>query len=399
MNGGIIPKVLYLVPSATFGGAETFIHLTAKAHDRTKIEPHYCFFREGPLLRTVSELGHPTYLLPLPPRLRNPMSCVQAIRQIQKIIVNQEIHLVHSTMAYSALFGAPAAYLAQIPHVWFQHGPVTGWMDTLAEILPSKEILFNSKFSQDQQRKLHAFIKSFIKWFLIKKQTQSEVISLGTDLKNLPPQPERATLRSKLRQLWNLNERDFVFGIVCRPQPQKGVHLFIEALEKLQKSSLSLPFAAVILGTAAKESEKNDYERVLSDQASKANFPIRFLPFTSDSYQTMTALNAMDAIVNSSIHPEGFGLTLIEAMSLGKLVIGPREGGPLEIIEDRKTGLFFNPRDSNDLAHVMEKALKQPLLAQELGTQAELKAQQSYSASIMVSQLERAYFSILGINC
>ena len=47
---------------------------------------------------------------------------------------------------------------------------------------------------------------------------------------------------------------------------------------------------------------------------------------------------------------EGFPMTIVEAFSLSKPVIATRLGSMLEIVEDSKTGLLFEPGDPDDLA-------------------------------------------------
>lgn len=60
----------------------------------------------------------------------------------------------------------------------------------------------------------------------------------------------------------------------------------------------------------------------------------------------------IDVVVNLSIQ-EPFGLTVLEGMYFGKIVIATKNGGPSEIIEDGKSGFLVNPRDEYQIAQKM----------------------------------------------
>ena len=68
-------------------------------------------------------------------------------------------------------------------------------------------------------------------------------------------------------------------------------------------------------------------------------------------------LNNADFFIHSSKY-EGFGLVLIEAAILDKLVISSNcPVGPTEILENGKSGILFNVGESEELAEKIEKVL------------------------------------------
>lgn len=68
-------------------------------------------------------------------------------------------------------------------------------------------------------------------------------------------------------------------------------------------------------------------------------------------------LNNADFFIHSSKY-EGFGLVLIEAAILDKLIISSNcPVGPTEILENGKSGILFNVGDSQELAEKIEKVL------------------------------------------
>jgi glycosyltransferase involved in cell wall biosynthesis len=84
-------------------------------------------------------------------------------------------------------------------------------------------------------------------------------------------------------------------------------------------------------------------------------------------------LQAMDVVVNASAE-EPFGLTIVEAMALGKAVVATAGGGPLEIIRDTVDGLLVPPGDSRALASAVIRILGDADLAGRLGQAAQERA-------------------------
>jgi glycosyltransferase involved in cell wall biosynthesis len=66
------------------------------------------------------------------------------------------------------------------------------------------------------------------------------------------------------------------------------------------------------------------------------------------------------ALIYPSECYETFGLSIVEAFSVGLPVIASDIGAPAEIITDGQTGWLFNPGDADDLARVVQEAWLNP---------------------------------------
>lgn len=64
---------------------------------------------------------------------------------------------------------------------------------------------------------------------------------------------------------------------------------------------------------------------------------------------------------------EGIPVALMEAMAVGKPVVGSHLSGIPELIEDGKTGLLVPPGDAGALANALEKLVRDPVLRQQMG--------------------------------
>ena len=99
--------------------------------------------------------------------------------------------------------------------------------------------------------------------------------------------------------------------------------------------------------------------------------------------------------VQPSIGAETFGIVILEAMAVGKAVIGSRIGGIPDVIAEGETGLLVPPGDSDALRDGMAQLLADPALRERMGQAGRRRADQ-FRASTIVSRIEQNYASLLG---
>ena len=370
-------KILYICPSSGLGGAETFLKTTYLRHQKQNFFPIYLLFQKGPLGHWLQEQGASIEILPFRPRLSRPWSILKTHQFIKNRIDKYSIDLVHSTMAYGALFSALASWQKKKPHLWFQHGPASGWMDQLAAVLPQDCIAVNSDYTLQKQLSL----EQPISW-LLKKTRFHHKIPLGIE----PPifsNEEKERLKSQLLNKYKLNQQTVLFAMACRLQKWKGVHLVIEAATQMKHKN----FFIFIWGDIF---DSNNYVDALKQKIK--NLPISLEGPTA---YVPLAFSTCDVIINASLQPEPFGLTLIEGLSVGKALIGPNEGGPQEIIEDGKTGVFFEPRSAADLSKKMDWLIENISLLPKIKVAGLQSFREKYTSARMVQQLEALYQKLL----
>jgi glycosyltransferase involved in cell wall biosynthesis len=341
-------KVLYLTGAVGVGGVETFLVSTVEME---KIESFYFLFRDGPLREKLEKKGAKVYLSRANFRLRNPLSFYFLVREIMGLMKRLKIDLVHSSMAYSAIPGSVAAYLLKTKHIWFQHGPIGGWMDRLAGMLPSNLTLCNSQFTKREQEKMGS--KNLV------------VIPLGTS------SPRAILSREKSDRLRLV--------MLCRAQKWKGAHLLVNALEALGKCG-KLIDSNIYLG---------DFGNEYAKQLTRSSLCL-IHPAESDLDRVFAN---KDVLVNASITPEPFGLTIIEAMIRGIVPIAPRAGGPLEIIDDEVNGLLFEPNNEKDLVEKISRLLDRDFL-EKLSKGAKEKAENQFEIKLMRERLQKIYINL-----
>ncbi len=168
-----------------------------------------------------------------------------------------------------------------------------------------------------------------------------EVLYMGADFPEILSETEKQELRNK----YALNDV-FTVGIVGRIEEDKGQYLVIDAVKKLLAKKLQVQ--ALIVGHAMKENYLAELKEEIKQD--KLEDKIIFTGFTKEAQNLM---QICDCLVLAT-ERETFGLVLIEAMASGVAVIGSDSGGPLEIIDDKKNGLFFKTKDSEDLTEKIE---------------------------------------------
>lgn len=178
------------------------------------------------------------------------------------------------------------------------------------------------------------------------------------------PSELNAERKEFLREKYNL-AHSFVVGIVGRIEEGKGQYLVLEALEKLLESSLDVK--VLVVGHAMDDA----YLKALTKQLLDKNIDKRVV-FTGFTREVQELMQVCDTIVLATKR-ETFGLVLIEAMAAGIAVVASDSGGPLEIIEDGRSGLLFKTGDSSDLALKLQ-TLFDPRLKLSLAKNGQLRA-------------------------
>ena len=103
----------------------------------------------------------------------------------------------------------------------------------------------------------------------------------------------------------------------------------------------------------------------------------------------LSVLKCADIYLAPSLY-DGFGLTIVEAMAMGKPVVATNTAGHKDILRDHETGLLFMPGDVNDLSSQIYKLIRNPDLAETLVHNALIESIRYDWASI-IDRYEVAY--------
>jgi glycosyltransferase involved in cell wall biosynthesis len=368
-------RILFVQPTALFGGIERILLSTVRLLDRARYEPHVVCLERGALVQMLRDVGARTSVLPIT-HLRKPANTAMTVLRLAHYIRRHGIHVVHCNGQKSQIYGSLAAMLAGVPCVyWLHHIPAPGLgqdlLGDIAFLLPAAVRLTNSTAANDAALR-HPLVRR-----------APRVLWYGLELEQFGAGAA--------------GERDARAAacphVLCigRIQPWKGQHVLVQAAAELKRAGRDLRISIVGSPSFAADAA---YYQLLKDMVLSLGLHamVRFVPHTSD---VVAWYRQSDIVVHTSVEPEPFGLVLIEALACGRPVIATNAGGPLDITDHgRIGGLLVPPGDAQALARAISTLLDDPDLALRLGREGRTRVRQLYSARRMVDELQMVYEGI-----
>jgi glycosyltransferase involved in cell wall biosynthesis len=171
---------------------------------------------------------------------------------------------------------------------------------------------------------------------------------------------------------------------IGRLAENKGLQVLLSAWKKL-----STQYPLQIVGDAPERAALELQAREM--QLSGISFRGRL----SHAEVIETVKGAKFLIVPSVLY-EGLPMCIVESFACGTPVLCSRLGSMIEIVEDRVTGLNFNPGDARDLASKVEWAWNNPSELATMGRAARGKYETDYTAEKNYSLLMGIYEQALG---
>ncbi len=374
-------KILYVSPFSNFGSAETFLNQTYR-YKSSDFENHYLLFQTGPLGQQLEQQGAKVFYLGNVPDIKRGKDRAQVAKKIKQLVNEHNYKLVHSTTAVGALFTARTCKMMGVYHVWFQHGPVEGWKDRMAAILPHQGLIVNSHYTAQRQRALENPLR-----FFIPRKIPIEKILMGTDTVDHSKE-EIKTYRAQLSDTYQFPETHKIIAMICRIEKQKGIHVLLQSLQQLSSMNMTEGYQVLIWGDPREQDYLDDLKKQIKDE----NLPVTL---AGRCESPSLALSASDIVVNASTSPESFGLTVIEGMMAATVPVVPNEGGPVEVVSNGKNGMVFQARDSVSLAKNLKILLEDNDFREKLSQQAQETAINKFTAARAIGHLESFHQRII----
>jgi glycosyltransferase involved in cell wall biosynthesis len=164
--------------------------------------------------------------------------------------------------------------------------------------------------------------------------------------------------------------------------PYKGVDTLVEALLRLHQAGIE--FSAEIAG----DSPRPEFLVQLQDSvaAAGAQPKIRFTGFL-DRHGLSALFARSNVLVFPSRFEEPFGISQVEALAAGLVVVSSGTGGAKEIVRDGVDGLLFPAGDASALAGKLTRLTEDPALFARLQRAGQLRAA-SFSVETAVRKIE-----------
>ena len=293
-----------------------------------------------------------------------------------KLIGRKSFDVIFIPYSHAGLFGFLFRKLFGIPYVMTGHG---------------SELLYKSKF-------LRAFIKIFFnnadlvfansnytlglmrKMNIINKKAY--VVPLGADDFLFDREIYDQNL---IRKKYGLENRKIILTVGSLSL-RKGHRIVIEAVDKLKNDIPNLLYLIVGKGRNYESLKKFIHERKLDKYVRLEGFvSLEKLP----EYYALSDIFILNSTVAPDGDVEGFGIVLVEAALMGKPVIGTRDCGIEEVIEENKTGLLVPMDSPRDTAEAIKKLFDNNTLREEMGNYSYNLAKEKFTWERTASETEK----------
>jgi glycosyltransferase involved in cell wall biosynthesis len=239
------------------------------------------------------------------------------------------------------LIGAIIARLQGKPHVVIEH---SGALHLLARMRGGQ---FLARFVTTQSRRVITVsqeLKSKLLALCPTAGDKVDVIPMGVKLN--PAMSEFRPVACKKTVLF-----------VGRLTPIKGVDLLLDALRSLDN---------VRLIVAGDGEQRRELESLAEEYSIDAQFLGRVTAQKRDSLLSMSDVVVIPSLALEDGRTEGMPVVCLEAMAAGRPVVASRAGGLSEIIDDGKTGLLFEPGDSQMLSNKLQMLFDDAALGESI---------------------------------
>ncbi len=163
----------------------------------------------------------------------------------------------------------------------------------------------------------------------------------------------------------------------------KGVRLLIESLAEISKRhNVSLK----IVGDGA---ERAELEQLAKDEGLSG-----VVSFEGSKTDVIDYYRESDIFVYPSVWQEVFGISIVEAMSMGNICIANRVGGIPEIISDGVNGFLTDEPSAKGIEKAIERAISALRNDRTIINKA-IETANSFSIMKTVSELQKVYSSLL----
>ena len=367
-------RVLECIRQGQIGGGESHLLSLVENLDKSKFEPIVLSFTDGPMVSKLKDLHIPTHII----HTEKPFD-ITKWKKVKQLMQDEKIQLVHAhgTRANSNVFWAAKSLclpLVYTVHGWSFHKdqkPVVKAIRTAGEKLLTSKADINISVSASNAASGRRHMRKF----------NSTVINNGIDRDRFNPAQSFRDVRAEL----GIDAAAKLVLFIARFTKHKQPLVLIKAFALALKQEPSL-----VLLMVGEGDEKAD--ALLLCKKLNIESQVVFSPFRQD---VPDVLAAADIFVLPSLW-EGLPIGLLEAMSMGKAVIGTNVDGTCEVIEHEVNGLMLETDNlENTLANAIVLLARNEQLREKYQANAMLTVKDKFNAANMTRQIEDVYASLL----
>ncbi len=180
-------------------------------------------------------------------------------------------------------------------------------------------------------------------------------------------------------------------AILGRVRKQKGVHLFVQSCIALLEDNPD--YTAVVIGSIASKHEK--FTQDLRDKVAQAGLSERIIFAGEQDFTKIPKIFSSLSLVVALSENEGFGLTVLEAMSSGVAVLASEAGAWPELIREGVDGYVVPVNDLTAVTDKMSLLLSDEDKLTQMGQSGRKRVLEHYSVAREAKELTRFLKSLV----
>lgn len=400
-------NILYVIATLNVGGAEVQLKNLFKYLNKKEFHPLLCVLVEsGPLEKEIKELNIPIIILKKKSKFN-----FTIVFDLVKIIKENKIDIIHSTLFTSNFWGRIAGMLAGIKTVSSERSaykkPDLIIYDRFLSYFTDK-IICNSEAVKKYQVDIEKI-----------NPKKLEIIYNGVDLEKFDENLSRAKQeRLNYRRQLGIQDDEFIIGNVCRITPEKDLltwlktaKLIIDTLNAADISQKTAETSAqfreisarfrtlprnikfIIVGDAVSAiGEETGYKKQIADLINELGIKNNVV-MTGFSDDVTKELAIMDLFYQSSVI-EGFPNAVLEAMTAGLPVVATPAGGTREVLTDKGNGIIIDSNPENTANKILE-LINNPEKSKIMGQNARITIKNNFSGEKLARNTEKLYNQLI----
>jgi len=362
-------KVIHLVQDLKIGGLERVIAEILYSCDKKLFQMSvWCISSGGDIADELKKKGYEVKILGIN-SYYNPFN----ILKLAFLLKKHNPHIIHTHGYFAGTIGRLAGILAGVKNIFHHvHSHYTNF---------KKRNHLIEKILSYKTKKIICCSNAVSEFIQKKERIKLEKISVIYNGVTVPK-----ILSEQINQInkeFFLIDSQKIIVTVASLTPNKGHSILIEAIPNIISEYNNVKFLFVGDGPCKKNLiEKAVFLKIIDR-----------IVFTGVRRDVYAILSIADIFVLPTIEREGLGISIIEAMSLGKPVVASKVGGILEVVVDGVNGLLVPPQNVKELYKAIITLLKDDKKCIEFGKAGYKEYEKKFKAEKMAEKIKEIYLA------
>lgn len=321
-------------------------------------------------------------------RKPSPLIDLLACFSLYRLLLKERIDILHTITPKAALIGAVVGFVARVPvrihtftgQVWANK---QGLWRYLLKLIDRMVIALDTKCFADSGSQIQ-----FLEQEGVASKNSVNLIGAGSlsgfNTDHFIPEKFQAD-RRRIRQSFNFSDDDFVINFTGRVTKDKGVLDLIEAVcKKGLPNHLKLILVGPLEGTP-------EFQKKLQEMVHASGDRVKLIGYQDDPAPFFAA----SELFCLPSYREGFGGVLVEAALMRLPAVSTLIPGPLDAVENGKSGILVPPANADALASAIGRYLTDKALLEDNATFAQRRARELFDYRVVNELLHKEYRQLL----